>query len=279
MIKIHFVEPQTVEWTQWVADCRIKQSAHNAAFASGQSSPIDSSLYGRLKKVVFTDVSGPFHGKCAFCEERIRTNQHGDIEHFRPKGAIVDDVTNQPIRRIVTGDEHPGYYWLTYEWQNLLPSCVLCNQPSTEPGNQPIGKRNYFPLADETKRAQQPGDEAQEDPLLLHPVQDDPSEHLGLDPTGVFFAFNGSPKGEACIRILGLNLRGLPEERKRVYDETKRFFKTYFYNQLNAPESSVANADQQRLREIEAGKEPFTAAARLAIGDARREIRALIDRH
>jgi hypothetical protein len=277
MIRIDFIEPQTAEWLQWVADCQAKQAMHNAAITAGQPSAPDSGLYGRLKKAVFTEVTGPFHGKCAFCEDRIRSNQHGDIEHFRPKGAIVDDVTHQPVNLTATGNQHPGYYWLTYDWRNLLPSCVLCNQPSTEPGNQPIGKRNYFPLADETKRAQKPGDEAHEDPLLLHPVLNDPGEHLGLDPTGVFFAFNGSPKGEACIRILGLNLRGLPEERKRVYDETKRFFKTYFYNRLNAAGSPTTIADQQRLREIEAGKEPFTAAARLAIVEARKELRSLID--
>jgi hypothetical protein len=23
--------------------------------------------------------------------------------------------------------EHPGYYWLAYEWTNLLPSCYDCN--------------------------------------------------------------------------------------------------------------------------------------------------------
>jgi hypothetical protein len=277
MIKIDFVEPQTTEWVQWVIDCRERQVTHNATVLAGAPVDADSGLYGRLKKTVFTALDGPFHGKCAFCEERIRSNQHGDIEHFRPKGAIVDDATNQAITRAATDDPHPGYYWLAYDWHNLLPACVLCNQPSTEPGNQPIGKRNYFPLADETKRAQNPGDEVQEAPLLIHPVWDDPAEDLGLDPSGVFFARDGSPRGNACIHLLGLNLRGLPEERRRVYDDTKRLFKARFFNQVNAPGSPAVIEDENRLRQIEAGHEPFTMAARLAIADVRRELKALID--
>jgi hypothetical protein len=277
MIKIDFAEPQTAEWAQWVSDCQQRQVTHNASVTAGQPVSADSSLYGRLKKKVFTDVNGAFHGKCAFCEERIRSNQHGDIEHFRPKGAIVDEATNQAIKLTVTGDPHPGYYWLAYNWENLLPSCVLCNQPSTEPGEQRIGKRNYFPLADESKRAQKPGDEAQETPLLIHPVWENPGKDLGIDATGVLFARDGSARGDACIRIFGLNLRDLPDERKRVYDDTKKLFKVYFYNKLNAPGTQQTIQEEERLRQIEAGHEPFTIAARLAIADAKRELRALID--
>jgi hypothetical protein len=277
MIKIEFTEPQTAEWTQWVSDCRQRQVTHNAAIVAGQPVSADSSLYGRLKRTVFTDVDGAFHGKCAFCEASIRSSQHGDIEHFRPKGAVVDEATNRAIKLAATGDPHPGYYWLAYNWENLLPSCVLCNQPSTEPGEQRIGKRNYFPLADETKRAQKPGDEAHEKPLFIHPVKEDPGKELDIDATGVLFARDGSARGEACIRILGLNLRELRTERKRVYDDTKKLFKVYFYNKLNAPGSQETIEEEERLRQIETGSEPFTIAARRAIADAKRELRVLID--
>lgn len=276
MIKIDFIEPETSEWLKWCDDCRTAQASFNTAIEFGENVSADSKLYGRLKKSIYTDRQGAFRGKCIFCEQRIRTHQHGDMEHFRPKGAVRDEQ-NQPILRRGIDKPHPGYYWLAYDWRNLLPSCVLCNQPSTDDSGQPIGKRNYFPLADEGQRAQAPGEEVHEQPLLIHPLFEDPAEHLGLDPSGVFFAKNNSPRGEACIRIFGLNLRDLPDERARVYSDTKKLYKSYLVNRLNVPSSPEVAEDRRRIESIEAGSDEFTAAARLAIADAKREIRALID--
>jgi hypothetical protein len=277
MIKIDFTEPDSPEWSGWRAECEAEQLRHNAAIERGERQTADSKIYGRLKRTVYIDPEGPFHGKCAYCEERIRTNQHGDVEHFRPKGGIRQEHDDKPVLRRGTSDPHPGYYWLAYDWRNLLPSCVLCNRPSTEPGERSIGKRNYFPLADEGKRAQGPGEESAEVPLLIHPVLEEPSDHLGLDASGVFFAKDGSPRGEACIRIFGLNLRGLPDVRARVYNDTKLLYKNYFNTRLVAPQSPEADRAHARIQAKEAGGDEFTAAARLAIADAKREILAIID--
>ena len=76
---------------------------------------------------------------------------------------------------------------------------------------------------DETRRAQQPGDEVHEEPLLINPLVEDPSEHLDLDPlTGVLSA--KSPRGQACIDMLGLNERGLPDERREAFQAAKLLF-------------------------------------------------------
>lgn len=81
MIKIDFPEPSTPEWVRWRNDCAAAQSMLNLAKASGESVAISSNLYGRMKEAVYLAADGPFHGKCAYCEERIRTAQHGDMEH------------------------------------------------------------------------------------------------------------------------------------------------------------------------------------------------------
>jgi len=47
-----------------------------------------------------------FHGKCAYCESKIRTVAYGDIEHFFPKSLYPD---------------------LTFIWKNLLLACSICN--------------------------------------------------------------------------------------------------------------------------------------------------------
>jgi hypothetical protein len=93
MIRIDFIEPETAEWSEWLVDCEAEQARHNAAVERGENRKADPEVYGRLKRAVFIHPEGPFHGKCAYCEENIRTNQYGDVEHFRPKGGIrqVDD--------------------------------------------------------------------------------------------------------------------------------------------------------------------------------------------
>src|SRR5260370_13883115 len=59
------------------------------------------------------------HDKCCYCERKIRASGYGDVEHFRPKGAVRQDEHS--------AEEKPGYYWLVYEWSNLLISCSVCN--------------------------------------------------------------------------------------------------------------------------------------------------------
>lgn len=276
MIRIDFVEPDSQDWKAWRDECDVEQQTHNGQIQNGQPSKVDSKLYGKLKKEYFTKRDGVFHGKCAYCESRIRSSQHGDIEHFRPKAGITHrDNSNV---KLTGGDAvHPGYYWLAYDWHNLLPSCVLCNQPNTEPDGVPLGKRNYFPLLDEKHRAEQPGAEAGEEPLLINPTQVDPAHHLGIDSTGVMFARDESSKGQMCIDVFGLNERELPTERKRVYTNTRRLWMDYVFKKLSDPASPSLNDDQVLLELIEAGNEAYTVAARLAIADAKAEMRAFVD--
>ena len=57
------------------------------------------------------------HGKCCYCERRRDTNAEADIEHFRPKLEVTEN------------SEHPGYWWLAYEWNNLLFVLGRLNRP------------------------------------------------------------------------------------------------------------------------------------------------------
>lgn len=55
------------------------------------------------------------HGKCAYCESKLRHIAHGDIEHIVPK-------SRAPER--------------TFDWINLTLACDLCNEnKGTHPGN------------------------------------------------------------------------------------------------------------------------------------------------
>ena len=151
-----------------------------------------------------------FSAKCAYCESNLGSTSDWDVEHFRPKGGVAER------------EDHPGYYWLTYKWENLYPSCQHCNQRRKDqplwddPKSLPSGgKVDQFPLGDEETRALQPTDDIHaEDKLLLDPCNDEPEDHLGYDPTGRIFPLNKSHCGERTIAVLHLNRRRLRMRRR-----------------------------------------------------------------
>jgi hypothetical protein len=149
-----------------------------------------------------------FKGACAYCEFVYAPGTPGHVEHYRPKGA-VDTPTQKGVK--------PGYYWLAATWENLLPACPRCNteEHHLQPDGQvrKTGKGNQFPLADEAARAREPGDEAGEEPLLLHPYYDEPADHLEFVDELVR-ARDDSPRGAATIETMGLNRRDLLDERR-----------------------------------------------------------------
>ena len=151
MIKIDFNEPDTNRWRAWKVECEREQAIHNKLIEAGQSSMVKTYVYrGKkhgIKFDVFMNPNAYFYGKCAYCESRIAENQPGDIEHFRPKNA-VKDINNQnvEINRGHGNEPHPGYYWLAYSWQNLLPACRDCNSITRAKTKQRVGKGNRFPV-------------------------------------------------------------------------------------------------------------------------------------
>jgi len=158
-----------------------------------------------------------FHCKCAYCESSYCATAPVDVEHFRPKGAIL----------INGRKDKPGYYWLAASWDNLLPSCIDCNRARTqtcqrdddEEVEETQGKENKFPLANETHRARWPEAESSESGhrLLLHPCRDHPEVHLEFLGKGLLKARStnggGSPKGIASIEVYALRRKGLKEAR------------------------------------------------------------------
>lgn len=84
---------------------------------------VKSSCY---RDTTLEELKTLYKNKCAICE-RDRGYEL-QIDHYRPKKTrlnLTDTKYNQP-----------GYYWLAYEWSNLIPLCSKCN------GN----KSNKFPL-------------------------------------------------------------------------------------------------------------------------------------
>ena len=139
-----------------------------------------------------------FQGKCVYCETRISAVSEAHVDHFRPKSGVDEDSS------------HPGYYWLAYDWNNMLLACPTCD----------FNKRNRFPVSG--RRAMLLNDSlGDEKPLLLNPCEDYPDEHLIFDlQTGCLQ--NKTDRGVVTIEILGLNREGLVRERKEQIDFVNR---------------------------------------------------------
>ncbi len=155
----------------------------------------NKTIYGHA--IVKAALKAAQHDKCCYCEGRFDANYGGDVEHYRPKGAIGAGRS-----KIL-----PGYYWLAYMWPNLFYACADCNQ---------YRKRAAFPIADEAQRVRNHhGDIALEDPLILDPSGPrDPREHIG---------FNGdvpiwkSPTGKETIGRIKLDREGLLLSRRQHF--------------------------------------------------------------
>jgi uncharacterized protein (TIGR02646 family) len=274
MIKIKFDDPGTVSWKKWCADCRTAREKLENDVSNGLDCEI-TDLYKRkkIKKDVFFAKEGPFRGCCAYCESYLNDFQRGDIEHFRPKKFVTDSNDNPVLLVDSNGNkkEHCGYYWLAYEWTNLLPSCVICNQPTVIDGRK-IGKHNRFPV--EGSYAISAEGIADEIPLLINPTQDDPQEHIGVDLTTGLMNHR-TARGDACIHTFGLNIRDqLVHERKKAMDEVKVKFDTIIHN----PDEGAKIRAIRELDDIKSGKCAYAAAGREMLENLLRSMSPLFEK-
>jgi hypothetical protein len=190
-------------------------------------------------------------GECAYCESKVLPVAPGDVEHFRPKSK-VEGIS-----------DHPGYYWLAYDINNLLPCCEGCNRARA--------KMNSFPLADETRRGfSEVQGTSSEKPLLLNPFTDNPDAHI------VFAApINDVPLGRAC----GRDERG--EESVKRYHLNRP---DLLERRREAQAAAITDLCRRTLLELadamDAYEKPqgeYWAAKRVALGVIRAKARIIFD--
>lgn len=171
-----------------------------------------------------------FHGKCAYCETAVGNNL--DVEHFRPKGGVHEDP------------QHPGYWWLAHTWENLLPSCMPCNQKrrqhivtenmtveelTTIQSKRPresFGKANQFPVDGVRKLYNSLG--VVEKNHLIDPTTDDPDDYLSWSHVGnysiVLPKTNDAwlcSRADKTISVFALNRIYLVQSRTQLLDELR----------------------------------------------------------
>jgi hypothetical protein len=99
------------------------------------------------------------YGKCWYLECES-SGADFDMDHFRPKGAVFEDA------------QHPGYYWLAFEWYNLRLSCHRANRlRKNDETGKTGGKGEHFPIVTGSFRARLPSDPWRDEiPALLDPT-------------------------------------------------------------------------------------------------------------
>lgn len=157
-------------------------------------------------------------GKCWYTECKS-PGADNDIDHFRPKGKVRE------------AQQHPGYYWLAFDWRNMRLSCQRANRPRIAPGARVAGgKSTHFPLLSTGVRANGPCDDLRlEHPALLDPTEPGDPTLLSFLPNGevdLSPQFRGNPIAEAKIDTsrLGLHLNWpkFVEGRMTLYNEVER---------------------------------------------------------
>lgn len=182
---------------------------------------------GEKQYEVRTYLNKYYHKKCAYCEMR---EAKPEIEHYRPKKG---ENKKAP--------DHNGYYWLCYEWSNLIPSCRYCNTEGGKVSQFPImGQRVDKPTfkngqLDTEKNIARDSPLIDEKPYLLHPEIDDKPETFlefkvddkkeGIKITGI----DGLKRGEKTIEICNLNRENVKIDRlEKVYQPFKKGINSLF---------------------------------------------------
>lgn len=184
-------------------------------------------------------------GKCCYCERKRDMKRESDVEHFRPKLEVADDVN------------HPGYWWLAYEWDNYLLSCKTCNQTY---------KKTHFPLLSCSQRAYTPDDELRsESPVLINPAEENPEDYIGFHwSTGLevkAIGLDGALRGYNTLRLLGLNEGTLPAQRAEVLDELMAIVQFYFYAKLK-DNKRLLKETERKIEEQTSGEKEFSGFRR-----------------
>lgn len=237
MIRVPFDPEQLageerVWWERWQA--RADAATAELMSADNADLPRDfkEEVWAALKHWLFTHV---FHGKCAYCEGKVTPQSYGDAEHWRPKAGVTIKVDGRAVPVDDGQDPHPGYWWLAYDWSNLLPACSYCNAGH--------GKQTQFPITG--RRVFTPLDAADvndldiiEQPLLLHPFRGpDPAEHLVFDDFGSVKAAEDSALGAETISVLDLERGWLREDRLGLLQKAEHGFNGAVLTLLNSPTS------------------------------------------
>ncbi len=211
-------------------------------------------------------LGGMSHNKCWYSEAKECVSRY-QVDHFRPHGRA-----KQALKTFAD-----GYSWLAFDLENFRLAGVLCNTANQEYSDETVGKADWFPLVDSTKRARLSArDCGDETPLLLDPVDPD-------DPCKLIFNDDGSiapdptlgkdvqAEVELAISCLGLRQNQLNAARGETWLRCCRTIKKY--NRIakkrkgdrSAEEAATLREFQEELVAMSRASSEFAAVTRCCL--------------
>lgn len=220
-----FNKPETVQALENIIKNVDKDSISDSIYKG----KVRDAATGQDRYLVRERLMEIYFNKCAYCED---IEAKPDVEHFRPKKRVTEDRN------------HPGYYWLCYEWTNLLPACRFCNAESGKKNRFPIlGQRMSSPPFTNTGNIALALHRFDQDPLalerpfLLHPEYDTPDDgsYFRFTNNGSIIGMDALERGKSTIEICDLDRQTLRLRRQKlIIDETLKTInmalKLYFIN-------------------------------------------------
>jgi hypothetical protein len=245
------------DWDNLVASAERAKAALAEDRRNGRRHTWRDRVWRRFKEFSFEHV---FFGMCAYCEAAVDAVYVGDAEHYRPKGEVTQRDDGREV--VVTdpdGTPHPGYYWLAYDWRNVLPSCYKCNTYHGKGTLFPAIRHGFSPLDGDSPAAL---DEF-EDPFLLQPFRDgyDPKQFFVFDNLGGIEPRDGNRKADVSIQVYDLKRGALRDRRLEAYTLAWNFFREAREHAIKEGKTLVGI-----MREYEQGRKPHSAAALLYVG-------------
>ena len=173
-----------------------------------------SSIYRKGSLVKLKEI---YKDKCAYCETMTSAGAELRVDHYRPKDKVKEDVTHLT-----------GYYWLSYEWSNLILACEKCNRSkSNKFPISHLGTRLYEPIVvagtttpDITTFIITHKSLSDEEPLIINPEIDiNLTDWFVFLPNGEIKAINNNEKVNKTIDVCKLNRVPLVLDRKKIVSD------------------------------------------------------------
>lgn len=170
-----------------------------------------SNIWGQLSTI----LSKRSHGKCWYCESN-ELRSDNPVDHFRPKGKVAECP------------DHPGYWWLAFDWENYRFACTYCNSRRVDVDTAG-GKQDHFPVFTPPDWNKSEEQNNVEKPKLLDPVDEDDYKLL---------TFNKN--GEACPNC--------SNEESEEYQKAKESVEKFHLN--HEPTRKARKAIRQKIKQI-----------------------------
>ncbi len=225
------VSVEAYDFAEWKKLAKSNTENACAALAKGKPYNFNAEVWRKVKQFIFALAND----MCGYCEGAVLLVSAGEVEHYRPKARVDGEK------------DHKGYYWLAYEFSNYVPACGNCNGAR--------GKANHFPIAGSRACAMTDNLE-QEKPLLLHPFEHNPADHLRFVVGGPQLAVGTvqgvTPQGKESVDIYRLNRGPLLVERQRVINDLRTNLSRIFVDK---------DARTRLVAELKDGQRPYASTA------------------